>query len=68
MLPFAPVARQDGIAETRKPPSGRYAISQASPHTTQTATSRGHSGHDIAILEGAAFRARFVMRLPEKAT
>src|SRR6478752_4698313 len=52
----------------RATPSGRHAVSPGPPPTTQTATGLRHSGHDVAIFEGAAFRARFVMRPPEKAT
>jgi hypothetical protein len=41
---------------------------KAPSHATQPEKAEADSGHEIAIFEGAAFRARFVVRGREKAT
>jgi hypothetical protein len=48
--------------------SSRHAVSQSPVPWDTNKKAGSHSGHEIAIFGGAAFRTRFLMHGQEKAT
>jgi hypothetical protein len=57
-----------GLPEGYSAKEGRHAISRQGSRTTQTEMPRQYSRHEIAIFQGAASSARFVLRAPKNPT